>query len=212
MNVPLSPLGKEEAKAAAVYLQDFSLDHVFASTLDRAIYGAEQVHLLQKPHESSSAVEDASSSSSTNDTSNHHLPDVVCIEGLKELDRGAWCGKTKDEIGADMLARFDACDDSVTPEGGESYRQLYQRVLHARDTEILPRIHPGDMAAVVSHLQVTRCIVLDALQMSLPEITSVSVATASVTCVDYEADGTQTIHYRSFKPEAGLEKAKDGAN
>jgi hypothetical protein len=37
--------------------------------------------------------------------------DIVQLDGFRELHRGSWCGKTLDEIGPDLMARFDACDE-----------------------------------------------------------------------------------------------------
>lgn len=189
LDVPLSPLGEAEARAAALYLQQFNLDLVVSSPLSRAIFGAEQVLVMQKNTEIS----------------------VVQMEGFKELDRGSWCGKTKDEIGAEAMAKFDACDESVTPEGGESYPTLKKRVLQDRDM-VLNRLPEGKAAAIVSHLQVTRSMLSEALGIPTAEMADLGVATASVTCIDYSADGTQTVHFQSFKPDVGLEKSKDGAN
>ena len=128
------------------------------------------------------------------------------------MDRGAWCGLTKEEIGADMLARFDSCDESVTPEGGESYPQLKARVLDARE-KILEITDCGKASAVVSHLQVTRSVVSDALGIPTSQMTRLKVATASITCIDYDSvTGCQTVHFQSFKPDIGLRQSKDGAN
>lgn len=191
MDVPLSPLGEEEAQAAATYLQQFDLEYVVSSPLARAIYGAEQVLSMQASKEGKS---------------------IVTLGGFTELDRGDWCGKTLDEIGPEMMARYDACDESVTPEGGESYPFLKQRVLAARD-EVLELISPGRSAAIVSHLQVTRSMLSDALGIPTEQMSTLPVATASVTCIDYNASTKQqTVHFQSFKPDVGLAKSKDGAN
>jgi len=189
LDVPLSPLGELEAKAAAQYLSQFELQNVAASPLSRAIFGGNEIVSLQKS-----------------------LTDLTILEGFKELDRGDWCGKTKDEIGPD-LERFDACDETVTPEGGESYPILKQRVLSARD-ELLNLTDHGKASAVVSHLQVTRSMLSDALGIPIEEMVNLKVATASVTCIDFDSiSGTETTtHFQSFKPEAGLQISKDGAN
>jgi broad specificity phosphatase PhoE len=192
MDVPLSPLGEDEARAAAQFLQQYDLQHIACSPLRRAIFGATQVLELQGGSGDSS--------------------DLIILEGFTELDRGAWCGLTIDEIGADMMATFDACDESVTPDGGESYPALKTRVLQARDA-ILELKEPGRASAIVSHLQVTRSILSDALGVPTNNMTLLKVATASVTCIDYcTATGAQTVHFQSFKPNVGLQKAKDGAN
>lgn len=196
LDVPLSELGKEEARAAASYLRQFELQHVAASPLSRAIFGAEEVMKRQ-------------SNDSSND-SNHNK--VKVYSGLTELDRGSWAMKTKEEIGIENLKRFDECDESITPENGESYPQLKARVLMARD-ELLRITDDGRASAIVSHLQVTRSMLSDALRIPTEEMSKLKVATASITCIDYNiATGEQTIHFQSFKPEAGLEQAVDGAN
>lgn len=181
MDVSLSPLGEKEATAAAQYLSQFDLEHVFASPLARAIFGAEEVRKLQ----------------------NSDMP-LTINEGLQELDRGAWCGKTIEEIGEDTMAKFDACDESVTPEGGESYNFLKARVLKAKD-EALEKISSGRAAAVVSHLQVTRSMLSQAKNIPTCEMVKLKVGTASVTCIDYDmVTGEQTVHFESFQPEVGI--------
>lgn len=217
MDVPLSPLGEQEAQAAALYLQDHvkDIDLVVSSPLSRAIYGADQVVQFL---------------SSAEDLSTKPSRPLMTFEGFRELDRGAWCGLTKDEIGTDSMARFDACDESVTPEGGESYLTLKDRVLQARN-EVLHRLSPGRAAVVVSHLQVTRSMLSEALNIATNEMAALKVATASVTCIDYYCDddndnnykeesgngnqafrGKQIVRFQSFKPDVGLAQSKDGAN
>ena len=138
--------------------------------------------------------------------------EVLCYEGFTELDRGAWCGKTKAEIGEEMMKRFDACDDSATPLGGESYPALVDRVMNARD-ELLKKTDVGRASAVVSHLQVTRVMLSDALGLDVTQLAGLSIGTASITCIDYDsASGESVVRFQSFKPDSGLEKSEDGAN
>jgi broad specificity phosphatase PhoE len=205
MDVPLSDLGKLEAQAAAEYLSQFDIARVFSSPLSRAAYGADQV--LRRQLEKRGAD---SASPDENPAPGSAVAAVVVLDGFAELARGAWAGLTKEEIGADLLARFDACDESVTPEGGESYPALKRRVLAARD-EALSQIEPGTVGCLVSHLQVTRSILSEALNMPTKEMVHLKIATASVTCIDYDGE-TQTVQFQSFKPSVGLRESKDGAN
>jgi broad specificity phosphatase PhoE len=210
MDVPLSKVGEEEAKAAAEYLRRFDLDVVVTSPLSRAVYGAELVLARQKRSKKrNSTVAASAATPAPPPPSSEGI--ILTMEGFRELDRGSWCGKTKDEIGPDIMSRFDACDESVTPEGGESYPTLRGRVLTARD-EVLAGVPPGGSAAIVSHLQVTRCILSDALGVPTSEMARLKVSTASVTCIDYDGTGLQTVRFQSFKPETGVGPSKDGAN
>ena len=197
MDVSLSPLGELEAIEAGSYLSKFHLQHVASSPLLRAMFGARQVLARQPLSQGDSADSN----------------DIQIFEGFKELDRGSWCGKTKEEIGPDLLARFDACDLSVTPgDGGESYPALKLRVLQSRD-ELLAVTDVGRASAIVSHLQVTRAMLSEALGMDVKEMAGLKIATASITCVDYcSKTGKEIVRFQSFKPECGLEESKDGAN
>lgn len=190
MDVSLSPLGEEEAKAAAHYLSQFDLQHVATSPLSRAVFGAREVLESQG--------------------ADGH--DLIVNAGFTELDRGAWCSLTLEEIGKENMSRFDLCDESVTPKGGESFLTLKTRVLNARD-ELLDVMDVGKASALVSHLQVTRSMLSDAMDVPTERMVQLKVATASVTCIDYDvATGKQIVRFQSFKPDVGLREAVDGAN
>lgn len=190
MDVPLSFLGQKEAVAAAKYLMQHDLATVFTSPLSRAFYGAQQVMTRQQ-----------------------NAIGPIKLQGLKELERGYWRGKSKEQIGLDKLAAFDACDPKATPIGGESYMDLNQRVMSALD-EVMDMLQPGEAGAIVSHLQVTRCILAAALGLPLDQLTSIKIATASITCIDYvpAVVPQQIVHFQSFKPDVGLAKSADDAN
>jgi len=193
MDVPLSKMGEQEATAAGMYLAQFPLAHVFCSPLSRAVFGAQEVAKLQTKQAET---------------------DIVVVEGFRELDRGDWVLKTKDEIGEEAMAAFDNCDESVTPANGESFPALKRRVLEALHTA-LGRMKEGEAACVVSHLQVTRSILSEALGVPTKKMTTLPVATASVTCIDYDStkiDPQITVHFQSYKPDTGLAKSKDLAN
>jgi broad specificity phosphatase PhoE len=193
MDVPLSFLGQKEAVAAAKYLAQYDLSAVYCSPLSRAYYGAQQVAYRQKNPDTASGP--------------------IKLDGFKELERGYWRGKSKQQIGERLVAAFDAGDPKATPMGGESYRELNQRVLRALD-KVMATLQPGQAAAIVSHLQVTRCIVAAALGVPLDQLTKIKISTASITCIDYVPSVVpQTVvHFQSFKPSVGLAESADGAN
>mmetsp|Transcript_36273 Transcript_36273/g.54096 ORF Transcript_36273/g.54096 Transcript_36273/m.54096 type:complete len:229 (-) Transcript_36273:159-845(-) len=202
LDVSLSSLGKLEAKAAATYLSRFTLYNVAASPLSRAVFGANEVLTLQS----------SDNNNNDDDDDDNKERELKLYDGFRELDRGAWCGLTIEEITQDTMDKFDACDESVTPEGGESFMFLKNRVLKARD-ELLDITPTGECSALVSHLQVTRCMLSDALNIPTSEMANLKIATASITCIDYcQASGEQTVHFQSFKPDVGLEQSVDGAN
>ena len=131
---PLSPLGREQARAVARELAEAKLDVLLASDLSRALETARQVG---EPH---GLVP---------------TPDPR----LRELDVGRWSGLRREEIealDADTLERFAAGDPDARPEGGETRREIRQRV-RAAMAEIAASF-AGRRVGVVTHLGVIRAL------------------------------------------------------
>eukprot|EP00520_Triparma_pacifica_P010549 CAMPEP_0118647922 /NCGR_PEP_ID=MMETSP0785-20121206/8871_1 /TAXON_ID=91992 /ORGANISM="Bolidomonas pacifica, Strain CCMP 1866" /LENGTH=228 /DNA_ID=CAMNT_0006540061 /DNA_START=102 /DNA_END=788 /DNA_ORIENTATION=- len=192
MDVPLSDLGKLEAKAAAQFLSKEEMKGVWSSPLSRAVYGAERIR----------------------DDRSGLMGEPLTYPGFSELARGAWRGKTKLDIGPDLYDAFNRAEPGTTPEGGESLDDIRSRVLSSRDT-ILDLLNDGESGCVVSHLWVTRSFISDAIGKKAGDMHEIEIPTASVSIVDYEkTDGgwKQKVVMMGEKPEAGLEKGQDLGN
>mmetsp|Transcript_2014 Transcript_2014/g.3961 ORF Transcript_2014/g.3961 Transcript_2014/m.3961 type:complete len:186 (+) Transcript_2014:1-558(+) len=162
------------------------LTHVFCSPLARAKYGAERVveacGLREAP---------------------------TPLEGLREVGRGEWYGLTPAEITerygeAASMSTF-VTEPAFRPPGGESLDDVSARVLPARDA-VLAALEPGAAAVVVSHLFVTRTVVQAALraQGDATAIGDIVIPTASISCIEYEAEGPAggRVVFCGRKPEA----------
>ncbi len=131
---PLSPLGRQQARAVAQELAEAKLDVLLASDLRRALETARQVG---EPH---GLVP---------------MPDPR----LRELDVGRWSGLRREEIealDADTLERFAAGDPDARPEGGETRREIRQRVRVAMAE--IGASFAGRRVGVVTHLGVIRAL------------------------------------------------------
>ncbi|HEY8348138.1 MAG TPA: histidine phosphatase family protein [Symbiobacteriaceae bacterium] len=151
--VPLTDRGRRQAQALARRLATVPLSGVYSSDLHRAL---ETARAIAAPH---------------------GLP-VVPRCGLRELHFGAWAGLTYAEMrerDADRLERWLAAPDEVAPPGGETHRQLLERVLAA-----LPRT---DAAVVVTHGGPIRVLLSHWLGCSF---WSLSVAPASLTEIEWD--------------------------
>jgi len=188
-DVPLSTNGEAEARAAAVMIAAGVTDGVpiaavFCSPLARAIYGAE-------------AAAKACG-----------ITEATPLEGFREVGRGEWYGLTPAEIaatyGESASMQTFVTDPAFRPPGGESLDDVSARVLPARDT-VLEAIEPGTAAVVVSHLFVTRTVVQDALRAcgDTTAIGDIAIPTASVSCIEYAADGPTggKVVFSGRKPE-----------
>ena len=133
-NPPLSEEGREQAHVLGERLAGESLSVLVASDLRRARETAE--------------------------IAGRSLGIATRLEpGLRELDVGDWSGLARDEIARrwpEDFDRFRAGDLDVRAGGGETRRELRERVVAALRS--LQQIYRGGRIAVVTHLGVIRTL------------------------------------------------------
>jgi ribonuclease H / adenosylcobalamin/alpha-ribazole phosphatase len=123
--------------------------------------------------------------------------DVRIVEaGFSECAFGAWDGLTFDEVRQQWPFELDAwlSSPSVAPPGGESFDALTRRVVAARDG-ILARFH-GRTVVIVSHVTPIKVLVRLALDAPPQALYRMELMPASLTEVQYYADGITSL--RSF--------------
>lgn len=143
LNGPLSATGREQAAAVARFLSDFEIARIYASPMRRAV---ETAHVIGE----------------------HHGLPVIPLEPLTECGVGRWEGLDWDTIKsrhADDYARFIADPVACPHPGGESYRDVLDRVRPALE-EIMDR-HLGENIIVVAHNLVNRIYLTDLLGIEL---------------------------------------------
>lgn len=140
-DLELTPRGLEQARAVARRFENVKLDAVYASTLQRAYLTAEGI------------------------AAPHHLA-VTRDSAFSEVNYGAWEGLSEADILKDYaeLWRARVADPfSVAPPGGESYRDLWER-LEPAWSRVLEE-HRGQTVVIVGHngsLRVLLCQLLGA--------------------------------------------------
>jgi probable phosphoglycerate mutase len=167
-DVPLTQLGEQQAAALAARSSTFGdVAAIVSSPLQRARRTAELI---------ADALD---------------LP--VGVDGqLAELDFGAWEGLTVDEAQAqdpDAFARWISSPDAAPP-GGEPFAAA-RRYRRARDAVIAAQ--PGRTSVVVSHVTPIKTIVRLALDAPLAALFRMHLDLASVSIVDYPADGSASL-------------------
>jgi broad specificity phosphatase PhoE len=130
---PLSPLGKEQARALAARLRPFPLDAVYSSDLRRARATAEAVAGAQSLR-------------------------VTELRELREIDTGSWTGLTRPEAQVRDPQAYARWLELGQPdwEGGETYDDLSARVVPA--VLGIGEAHPGGRVLVVGHAGVIRAV------------------------------------------------------
>lgn len=114
-------------------------------------------------------------------------------EGLRERAYGVFQGHDSAEIEArfpDAFAQWQTRDPGFEPEGGESQRAFYHRVLH--EVERIVAAHPGGRIACVAHGGVLDCVYRFANDLPLDAPRKHALLNTSVNVVDY-ADGRASV-------------------
>src|SRR3954469_1430554 len=167
-DLPLSELGRAEARAAAKHLADRGIDVVVSSPLQRC-------------RETAQAAADVLG-----------LP-VEVDDDLRELDFGEWEGLTGDEARARnplALGRFFGATDVRAP-GGESIADVSARVGRAR-ARILEK-HAGETVLVVSHVTPIKLFLAAGLGAGDDVVHRVFLDAASLCTVAWSTDGRTSV-------------------
>jgi broad specificity phosphatase PhoE len=155
--IGLSPKGRAEAEAVAERLAGEKIDAIYASPLDRT---RETATIL---------------------AARLALP-VFARDDFIELDFGAWTGLTFDDVRTDKRwVPWQSCRSIATIPGGESWRQVQDRVVAALFD--LRRSHPEGAVVVVTHGDVIRAALLFVLGMPLDLYNRIEVGTGSISTV-----------------------------
>lgn len=169
VNVPLTPLGREQSKRVRDCLAGVPLQAVYSSDLDRSCYCAELVAAA------------------------HDLP-VSTDESLRELNIGQWEGRTWAELqelsAEDWQARLHDLVNFRVP-GGESLKDAADRIRPV--VEKILTHHSGGDVALVAHGGVNRIVLLDAIGASLERAFSIEQDYGCLNIIDYFSDGNSVV-------------------
>jgi len=159
-DVPLTPRGREEARAAGEKLKDTPFDHGFTSVLQRAI---ETMSLLLEA------------------AGQEKLP-VTRDRALNERNYGRLQGLNKAEIakqyGDEQVAIWRR-SYTVRPPGGESLEDTYKRVIPYYEEHILPLLQKGENILIVAHGNSLRALMMYLEKISEEDIAHVDLATGA---------------------------------
>lgn len=158
VDVPLSPIGIEEAHRAAKRLKDYHFDVAFTSLLSRAI------NTLQIILE---------------DTKQTKIP-ISKDLALNERHYGDLQGKSKEEMkevfGEEVVQVWRRSFD-VAPPSGESLKDTCERTIPYLKETIIPEVKKGKNVIVAAHGNSLRSIIMYLELLAPHEIVKVSIPT-----------------------------------
>jgi len=168
-DLPLDERGRRQARAIAAHIASLNpVDEVISSPLRRA-------------RETAQALVDRVGGT------------VEVHDGLIETEFGEWEGLTIDETHTkwpDLLATWLKQAD-IAPPSGESFQDVEARALQALQ-EILGR-YRGKRVVLVSHVTPIKTLLRLALGAPQETMFRFHLDTASLSVVDYYADGTSSV-------------------
>lgn len=175
VDVPLSPKGMEEAKAAGKKLAGFTFDRAFSSMLTRA-----------------------------NDTLRIILETIgqttIPIEKDKALNErmyGELQGLNKTETAqkyGDEQVKIWRRSYDVRPPGGESLQDTAERVLPYYDSRIKPCVLKGDTILIAAHGNSLRALVMQLDQLTREQVLELNIPTGAPLLYELDTNGTVLSH------------------
>jgi probable phosphoglycerate mutase len=190
LDIGLNDKGRWQARRVAAALAGEGLEVVYASDLARAF-------------ETARAIGEAAGL--------EVRPDA----GLRERHFGVFEGKTWAEIETHWpreSARWRARDLDFGPEGGETLRAFYARVVDAAGR--LAAAHPGQTIALVAHGGVMDCLYRAAVRIELGAPRTWQLGNAAVNRLLYTPQGFSLVGWSDTSHLDGLQhdEFSDGAN
>jgi 2,3-bisphosphoglycerate-dependent phosphoglycerate mutase len=175
VDVPLSPKGMEEAKAAGKKLAGFTFDRAFSSMLTRA-----------------------------NDTLRIILETIgqttIPIEKDKALNermygelQGLNKAETAQKYGDEQVKIWRRSYD-VRPPGGESLQDTAERVLPYYDSRIKPCVLKGDTILIAAHGNSLRALVMQLDQLTREQVLELNIPTGAPLLYELDTNGTVLSH------------------
>lgn len=175
VDVPLTPKGKEEARAAGQKLKTFQFDCAFTSALMRAQHTLRIV--LEEIGQTGIPIKEDKA-----------LNERMYGE-LQGLNKAETAKKFGDEQVKIWRRSFD-----VPPPGGESLKDTAERVLPYYESQIHPELLAKKTVLVVAHGNSLRSLVMHLEDLSREAVLELNIPTGAPLFYDMEDSGAVTSH------------------
>ena len=175
VDVPLSPKGIEEAKAAGKKLAGFKFDRAFSSVLARAnetmrliLEGIGQIGI---PIEKDKALNERMYGE---------------LQGLNKAE-------TAKKFGDEQVKIWRRSYD-VRPPGGESLKDTAERVLPYYDSRIKPYVLKGETILIAAHGNSLRALVMQLEQLTREQVLELNIPTGAPLLYELDNSGKVLSH------------------
>jgi alpha-ribazole phosphatase len=160
-DIPLTAKGKRQAEGIGLKLKNPPLDAIYSSDLQRATSTAAAIN-------------------------SYHSLRVNILPQLREIDFGAWEGKTYDEIQKQwqkLASGWEEEPSKIELPGGETIKHLRTRMRIFTRKILID--HPGQRVAVITHGGPIRLILMDALGLKLDDWWRLITNNGGISIIEY---------------------------
>ncbi len=175
VDVPLSPKGEQEARAAGGKLKGFRFDRAYTSVLKRAIdtlrIVLEVTGQTNVPTEQDQALNERMYGD---------------LQGLNKAETAQKYGEQQVKI---WRRSYD-----VRPPGGESLKDTAERVLPYYEKQIKPEILAGKTLIVAAHGNSLRALVMTLDRLTKEQVLELNIPTGAPLLYEFDATGAVREH------------------
>ncbi len=175
VDVPLSPKGIEEAKAAGQKLADFKFDRAFSSVLARANETLRLV--LETIVQTTIPIE----------------KDKALNERMYGELQGLNKAETAKKFGDEQVKIWRRSYD-VRPPGGESLKDTAERVLPYYESRIKPYVLKGETILIAAHGNSLRALVMQLEHLTREQVLELNIPTGAPLLYELDNSGTVLSH------------------
>ncbi len=175
VDVPLSPKGEQEARAAGEKLKDFRFDRAYTSVLKRAIDTLRIVLEI------------------TGQTNVPTEQDQALNERMYGDLQGLNKAETAQKYGEQQVKIWRRSYD-VRPPGGESLKDTAERVLPYYEQRIKPEVLAGKTIIVAAHGNSLRALVMTLDQLTKEQVLELNIPTGAPLLYEFDATGAVREH------------------
>ena len=175
VEVPLSPKGIEEAKAAGKKLAGFKFDRAFSSVLARANETLRLV--LEGIGQTGIPIE----------------KDKALNERMYGELQGLNKAETAKKFGDEQVKIWRRSYD-VRPPGGESLKDTAERVLPYYDSRIKPYVLKGETILIAAHGNSLRALVMQLEQLTREQVLELNIPTGAPLLYELDNNGKVLSH------------------
>lgn len=172
-DIKLTEKGKEQAREAANALEDIKFNVAYTSKLERAKHTLEEIEEALN-YSNLPSIEDAA---------------------LNERDYGKLTGERKEDIkakyGEEQFIKLRRGWD-VPISGGETLKDVYNRVVPYYQKNILPNLKSGENVLVVAHGNSLRALVKDLENISDEDVSKLEIEICEVRIYQIDENGRVT--------------------